>query len=42
MAATYRLKDTTQGTDGKYQLLTARHIFNDYLYSVDHQIALPA
>ena len=40
---TYRLKDTTRrGADGKYQLLTAEHIFNDYLYSVDHQIALPA
>ena len=40
---TYRLKDTTRrGADGKYQLLTAEHVFNDYLYSVDHQIALPA
>jgi hypothetical protein len=40
---TYRLKDTThRGADGKYQLVSAEHIFNDYLYSVDHQIAMPA
>lgn len=38
----YRLKDTTrQLPDGSYQLLTAEHVFNDYRYSVDHQIALP-
>ncbi len=38
----YRLKDTTnQLPDGSYQLLTAEHVFNDYLYSKDHQIALP-
>jgi nitronate monooxygenase len=38
----YRLKDTTrQLPDGSYQLLTAEHVFNDYLYSADHQIALP-
>lgn len=40
---TYRLKDTTrQLPDGSYQLLTAEHVFRDYQFSVDHQIALPA
>jgi nitronate monooxygenase len=40
---TYRLKDTTrQNPDGSYQLLTAEHVFRDYQFSVDHQIALPA
>ncbi len=39
---TYRLKDTTrQNPDGTYQLLTAEHVFRDYQFSVDHQIALP-
>lgn len=39
---TYRLKDTTRkNADGSYQLLSAEHIFNDYLYSVDHQVAVP-
>jgi len=39
---TYRLKDTTrQNADGSYQVLSAEHIFNDYLHSVDHQVALP-
>jgi len=39
---TYRLKDTTRkNADGSYQLLSAEHIFNDYRYSVDHQVALP-
>lgn len=39
---TYRLKDTTrQNPDGSYQLLTAEHVFRDYQFSVDHQIALP-
>jgi len=39
---TYRLKDTTnQLSDGSYQQLTAEHVFNDYLYSTDNQIALP-
>jgi hypothetical protein len=38
----YRLKDTSRLlADGRYQLLTAEHVFNDYLYSVDHQIRLP-
>ncbi len=40
---TYRLKDTThRNADGSYQLLSAEHIFRDYQFSVDQQIALPA
>jgi nitronate monooxygenase len=40
---TYRLKDTTRKLpDGSYQMLTAEHVFRDYQFSVDHQIALPA
>jgi nitronate monooxygenase len=40
---TYRLKDTTRKLeDGSYRLLTAEHIFHDYQYSTDNQIALPA
>jgi nitronate monooxygenase len=39
---TYRLKDTThQLADGSYQLLTAEHVFKDYQFSVDHQVAMP-
>jgi len=39
---TYRLKDTTRKLpDGTYQTLSAEHIFKDYQFSVDHQIALP-
>ncbi len=39
---TYRLKDTTrQNPDGSYQLLTAEHVFRDYQFSVNNQIALP-
>lgn len=39
---TYRLKDTTvRREDGSYQLLSAEHVFYDYQYSKDHQIALP-
>jgi len=39
---TYRLKDTSRkNADGSYQLLSAEHIFKDYQFSVDHQIALP-
>jgi NAD(P)H-dependent flavin oxidoreductase YrpB (nitropropane dioxygenase family) len=39
---TYRLKDTTRkNADGSYELLTAEHIFKDYQFSVDHQVALP-
>ena len=28
--------------DGSYPLLTAEHVFHDYQFSTDHQIALPA
>ena len=39
---TYRLKDTTRRlVDGNYQLLSAEHVFRDYQFSKDHQIALP-
>jgi nitronate monooxygenase len=39
---TYRLKDTTHKlADGRYQLLTAEHIFRDYQFSTDNQVALP-
>ncbi|MBN8476135.1 nitronate monooxygenase [Sulfuritalea sp.] len=39
---TYRLKDTTRrNEDGSYQLLTAEHIFRDYQFSTDNQVALP-
>ncbi|MGK5081153.1 nitronate monooxygenase [Janthinobacterium sp. HLX7-2] len=39
---TYRLKDTTHQLDnGEYQILTAEHVFKDYQFSVDNQIALP-
>ena len=40
---TYRLKDTTHKlADGSYQVLSAEHVFNDYLLSTDNQVALPA
>jgi nitronate monooxygenase len=40
---TYLLKDTSrQLPDGSYQMLTAEGVYNDYRYSKDHQIALPA
>lgn len=39
---TWRLKDTThKRADGSYQMLTAEHIFKDYQFSTDQQIALP-
>jgi NAD(P)H-dependent flavin oxidoreductase YrpB (nitropropane dioxygenase family) len=39
---TYRLKDTTHKlANGDYQLLSAEHVFKDYQFSVDNQIALP-
>ena len=39
---TYRLKDTTHKLDnGEYQILTAEHVFKDYQFCVDNQIALP-
>ena len=40
---TYRLKDTTlRLEDGSYQTLSAEHIFKDYQFSVDHNVALPS
>lgn len=40
---TYRLKDTTNKlADGSYQPLSAEHIFRDYQFSADGQIALPS
>ncbi|MDZ4200543.1 MAG: nitronate monooxygenase [Gallionella sp.] len=40
---TYKLKDTTRKlADGSYQILSAEHVFNDYLLSTDNKIALPA
>ena len=39
---TYRLKDTThKRADGSYQILSAEHVFKDYQFSTDNQIALP-
>ena len=39
----YRLKDTSRRlADGSYQVLTAEHVFRDYQFSVDHEVALPA
>lgn len=39
---TYRLKDTSRKqADGTYQLLSAEHIFRDYQFSTDGEIALP-
>jgi nitronate monooxygenase len=39
---TYRLKDTTHKlANGDYQMLSAEHVFKDYQFSVDNQIALP-
>jgi NAD(P)H-dependent flavin oxidoreductase YrpB (nitropropane dioxygenase family) len=39
---TYRLKDTSRkSADGKYQILSAEHIFKDYQFSTDNKIALP-
>ncbi|SHH12969.1 nitronate monooxygenase [Massilia sp. CF038] len=39
---TYRLKDTTRKLDdGTYQILSAEHVFKDYQFSTDNQIALP-
>ncbi|MCX7672219.1 MAG: nitronate monooxygenase, partial [Thiobacillaceae bacterium] len=41
-ATVWRLKDTSRRLpDGSYQLLTAEHVFRDYQYSTDGQIALP-
>ena len=39
---TYRLKDTTHKlADGSYQILSAEHVFKDYQFSVDDQVAMP-
>lgn len=39
---TYRLKDTsTKLEDGSYRVLSAEHVFHDYQFSTDGQIALP-
>jgi nitronate monooxygenase len=39
---TYRLKDTTYKLpDGSYQILSAEHIFKDYQFSTEQQVALP-
>jgi len=39
---TFKLKETTHRlANGKYQLLDAEHIFKDYQFSKEHQIALP-
>lgn len=41
-STTYRLKDTTRmNPDGTYLLPDAEDIFNDYLYSVNNEIAVP-
>ncbi len=38
----YRLKDTTREvSSGNFFIPSAAHIFNDYRFSVDHQIAVP-
>ncbi|MCK5336036.1 MAG: nitronate monooxygenase [Gammaproteobacteria bacterium] len=39
---TYKLKDTSiKLADGKYQMLTAEHVFKDYQFSINNQVALP-
>lgn len=39
---TYRLKDTTHLlADGTYQILSAEHVFKDYQFSMNNEIALP-
>ena len=41
-STTNRLKDTTYKLpDGSYMELSAEHIFRDYQFSVNHQIAMP-
>jgi len=38
----YRLKDSTnQLPDGSYQILTTRHVFEDYQFSENHEIKKP-
>lgn len=39
----YRLKDTTnQLADGSYQLLTTKHVFEDFQFSRDHEVKKPS
>ncbi|MRW94561.1 nitronate monooxygenase [Duganella sp. FT80W] len=39
---TYKLKDTSfKKPDGEYQMLSAEHVFKDYQFSTDNQIAMP-
>ena len=39
----WRLKETSvRHADGSFQLLTAQHVFEDYQFSTDNRIALPA
>jgi len=39
----YRLKDTTHRLpDGRYQVLSAEHVFHDYQFSTGNRIALPS
>jgi nitronate monooxygenase len=39
----WRLKDTSlRNADGTFQLLTAAHVFEDYQFSTDNQVRLPA
>ena len=39
---TWRLKDTThRHADGRFQLLSAEHVFQDYQFSTDDQVRLP-
>jgi NAD(P)H-dependent flavin oxidoreductase YrpB (nitropropane dioxygenase family) len=41
-ALTHRLKDTThKREDGTYQILSAQHVFEDYQFSINNEIALP-
>jgi nitronate monooxygenase len=40
---TWRLKDTTlRRDDGSFQLLSAQHVFQDYQFSTNNQVQLPA
>ena len=39
---TYKLKDTTvRHPDGRYEILSAEHVFHDYQFSTDNRILLP-
>jgi nitronate monooxygenase len=41
-STTYRLKDTTHKlADGSYQVLSAEHVFKDYQFSVNKEVAMP-